>query len=161
MPLSLFVQESLGHYRPVTTEEVMTDAKERMRCRYRRNTKLKEPQDTVDYLFAQLAHCENEVFVVIFLDTRHRVIRCEELFHGSIGGAAVHARVVLQKALGHNAAAVILAHNHPSGDPSPSQADRVITKRLQEALNLIDVRCLDHIIIGGAEHYSFAEHGVI
>ncbi|VAW93941.1 UPF0758 family protein, partial [hydrothermal vent metagenome] len=94
-----------------------------------------------------------------FLDTRHRVIEFEELFRGTIDGASVHPREVLRRALAHNAAAVILAHNHPSGIAEPSRADRHITERLTDALALVDVRVLDHLVVGDGEVVSFAERG--
>ncbi len=98
-----------------------------------------------------------EVFAIVFLDNRHRVIAYEELFYGTIDGASVHPREIVRKALEHNAAAVILAHNHPSGIAEPSTADERLTSRVREALGLIDVRVLDHIIVGGDTTYSFAE----
>lgn len=117
------------------------------------------PADSAQYLKARLRDYPYEVFAVLFLDTRHRPIACEELFRGSIDGAAVHPREVVRRALAHNAAAVILAHNHPSGVAEPSQADRLITRRLQEALTLIEVRVLDHLIIGDGAPVSLAARG--
>jgi DNA repair protein RadC len=101
------------------------------------------------------------VFACLFLDNRHRVIEYEELFQGTIDGASVHPRQVVRRALDHNAAALILAHNHPSGIAEPSEADRNITQRLQEALRLVDVRILDHIVVGDGEMRSMAEMGWI
>ena len=100
-----------------------------------------------------------EVFAALFLDTRHRVICFEELFSGTIDGASVHPREVVRRALAHNAAAVILSHNHPSGVAEPSDADRRVTERLRDALSLVDVRVLDHIVVGDRETASFAERG--
>jgi DNA repair protein RadC len=117
------------------------------------------PADSAEYLKARLRDYPYEVFAVLFLDTRHRPIACEELFRGSIDGAAVHPREVVRRTLAHNAAAVILAHNHPSGVAEPSQADRLITRRLQEALSLIEVRVLDHLIIGDGAPVSLAARG--
>ena len=97
----------------------------------------------------------------MFLDNRHRLIAYEELFHGTIDGASVHPREVVKSALRYNAAAVILAHNHPSGVAEPSQADQRITKRLQDALTLVDIRVLDHFVVGDGEPVSFAERGLI
>lgn len=114
---------------------------------------------TKDFLRLELAELEHEVFVVIYLDNQHRVIVAEKLFRGTIDGASVYPREVVKEALGHNASAVILAHNHPSGHVEPSHADTRITERLREALGLVDVRVLDHIIVGGMECYSFAENG--
>ncbi len=102
-----------------------------------------------------------EVFAALFLDSRHRVIASEKMFFGTIDGSEVHPREVVRQALSHNAAAIILAHNHPSGVAEPSAADRQITRRLQDALALIDVRVLDHFIIAGSSTFSFAARGLI
>ncbi|CAI1962225.1 DNA repair protein RadC [Serratia fonticola] len=112
-----------------------------------------------DWLRLQLAGLEREVFVVVYLDNQHRLLACETLFTGSIRSTEVHPREVVKVALRHNAAAVILAHNHPSGMAEPSQADRLITDRLKTALALVDVHVLDHLIIGGLDVVSFAERG--
>jgi len=122
---------------------------------------LKNPAETRCYLTARLRDYPYEVFACLFLDTRHRVIRYEELFRGTIDGASVHPREVVRRALQHNAAAVILAHNHPSGVAEPSDADRRITTRLKDALALVDIRVLDHIVIGDQPATSFAERGWI
>lgn len=114
-----------------------------------------------DFLKIHLSHVEHEVFSILFLDNQHRLISFDELFRGTINGAGVYPREVVKEAIKHNAAAVIFAHNHPSGIPDPSSADRHITKQLQEALSLIDVRTLDHIVIGGTDAFSFAEAGYI
>jgi DNA repair protein RadC len=112
-----------------------------------------------DWLRLQLAGLEREVFVVVYLDNQHRLLACETLFTGSIRSTEVHPREVVKVALRHNAAAVILAHNHPSGMAEPSQADRIITDRVKTALALVDVHVLDHLIIGGLDVVSFAERG--
>ncbi|WP_347332575.1 RadC family protein [Marinimicrobium locisalis] len=111
------------------------------------------------YLVAQLRHLNHEVFAVLFLDNQHRLRAFEELFQGTIDGASVYPREVVKRALTHNAAAVILAHNHPSGVAEPSQSDRRITTRLCEALDLVAVRVLDHMVVGDGEVVSFAERG--
>ena len=126
-----------------------------------RGQAINSPQRTVDYLAAQLRDYPYEVFSAPFLDNRHRVISYEELFRGTIDGASVHPREVVRRALAHNAAAVIFSHNHPSGIAEPSQADRRITERLRDALALIDVRVLDHIVIGDGEHCSLAQRGLL
>ncbi len=113
------------------------------------------------YLSAQLRHQPNEVFAVLFLDNQNRLIAYEELFFGTIDGASVYPREVVRRAINHNAASLILAHNHPSGVAEPSQADQRITGRLQAALELIDVRVLDHMVVGDTEVVSFAERGLI
>jgi DNA repair protein RadC len=124
-----------------------------------RGDALCDPTTTRRYLSARLRDYPHEVFGCLFLDTRHRVIAFEELFRGTINGASVHPREVIRRALAHNAAAVILAHNHPSGVAEPSDADRQLTQRLQAALELVDVRVLDHIVIGDGESVAFAERG--
>ncbi len=127
----------------------------------KRGDALESVADTRRYLTTQLRHQPHEVFACLFLDNRHRVISFEELFQGTIDGASVHPRQVVKRALYHNAAALILAHNHPSGIAEPSRADEQITLRLKEALSLIDVRVLDHFIIGDGEPVSFAERGLL
>jgi len=124
-----------------------------------RDDALQNPDDTRRYLRARLREYPYEVFACLFLDTRHRVIACEELFRGTVDGASVHPREVVRRALQHNAAALILAHNHPSGVAEPSQADRRITDRLRDALALVDIRVLDHIVVGDQESVSFAQRG--
>ncbi len=124
-----------------------------------RGDALHNPEDTHRYLRARLREYPYEVFACLFLDTRHRVIVYEELFRGTVDGASVHPREVVRRALQHNAAALILAHNHPSGVAEPSQADRRITRRLSEALALVDIRVLDHVVIGDQESVSFAQRG--
>jgi DNA repair protein RadC len=119
------------------------------------------PEDTRRFLRLQLAEREAEVFCVLFLTNRHRVIAFEEMFQGTIDGATVHPREVVKAALRHNSAAVILAHNHPSGVAEPSRADEAITRRLKDALALVDVRVLDHLIVGGSEITSLAERGLV
>ena len=122
---------------------------------------LAAPEATRSFLLAQLRDRPYEVFCCLYLDNRHRLIAFEELFRGTIDRAGVHPREVLRQTLLHNAAAVIFAHNHPSGVLEPSQADELITRRLKEALGLVDVRVLDHFIIGDGHCYSFSEHGLI
>ena len=120
---------------------------------------LADPGATGRYIKSRLCAYPYEVFACLFLDNRYRVLAFEELFRGSIGGASVHPREVVRRCIAHNAAAVILAHNHPSGTPEPSQADRTITLRLRDALGLVDVRVLDHIIVGDGAPISLAERG--
>ncbi len=122
---------------------------------------LSSPAQTRRFLQHHLGGLDREVFSVIFLDNQHRVIRCEDLFLGTLDGAAVYPREVAVRALQYSAAAVIFAHNHPSGVAEPSSADRRITERLCSALGLLDIRVLDHIIIGRGREYSFAEQGLL
>ncbi|HBA65879.1 MAG TPA: hypothetical protein DCZ48_06835 [Methylococcaceae bacterium] len=126
-----------------------------------RGDALTSPDITRAYLSAQLRGYSYEVFACLFLDNQHRVLKLEELFRGTIDSASVYPREVAKAALQHNAAAVIFAHNHPSGICEPSQADRHITDKLKQALALFDIRVLDHFIIGDGLPYSFAEHGLI
>lgn len=122
---------------------------------------LRDPEHTERYLRAHLRDYPYEVFAALFLDNRHRVLAFEEMFRGTIDGASVHPREVVRRALQHNAAALILCHNHPSGVAEPSQADRHITRRLCEALQLIDVRVLDHLIVGDPGCCSMARRGLL
>jgi len=122
---------------------------------------LGSPGDTRRFLRHHLAGRSREVFCCIFLDSQHRVLRCEDLFFGTLDGAAVYPREVAVRALQYSAAALIFAHNHPSGVAEPSAADRRITERLTAALALLDIRVLDHIIVGSGRDYSFAEAGLL
>jgi DNA repair protein RadC len=114
---------------------------------------------TQNYLISELRQENREIFAVLFLNNQHQVIKFEKLFYGTLDAAAVYPRIVVEFALKHHAAAVILTHNHPSGVAEASIADKQITTRLEKALALIDVRVLDHVIVAGHQCYSFAEHG--
>jgi DNA repair protein RadC len=127
----------------------------------RSGSALANPRATREFLRVRLRDLPHEVFCCVFLDNRHRVIAFEELFRGTIDGASVHPREVVKQALARNAAAVILAHNHPSGLAEPSQADELITRRLKEALALVDIRVLDHLVVGDGVCESFAERGLL
>lgn len=131
----------------------------RMRAPHRKE--FTTPEASRDYLRLKLAEQEREVFACLFLDNRHRLLEYEEIFYGAIDGASVHPREVVKAALRHNAAAVILAHNHPSGVDEPSRADEAITRRLKDALALVDIRVLDHIIVAGTDTMSFADRGLL
>jgi DNA repair protein RadC len=122
---------------------------------------LSSPAQTRRFLQHHLGGQQREVFSCLFLDSQHRVLRCEDLFLGTLDGAAVYPREVAVRALQYHAAAVIFAHNHPSGIAEPSQADRRITERLCQALSLLDIRVLDHIIVGRGREFSFAEAGIL
>jgi DNA repair protein RadC len=119
------------------------------------------PVDAARYFKARLLDLPHEVFSCLFLDTRHRLIRYEELFRGTIDGAVVYPREVVKRALQHNAAAVIVGHNHPSGVSEPSEADRSITLKLAKALALVEIRLLDHLVVSRSGHVSLAERGLI
>ena len=127
----------------------------------RREGEITEPEHIKHFIKAELRDHQQEVFACIFLDNRHRMITFEKLFYGTIDATSIHPRVVVQRALHHNAAAVIVAHNHPSGVAKPSQADRDITNALKAALTIIDVRLLDHLIVGDQRVTSFAERGLL
>jgi DNA repair protein RadC len=129
--------------------------------RLRTGPALQSPRAAREYLILRLRDREHEVFCCLFLDSRHRLISCEELFRGTVDGASVHPREVVKQALARNATAVILAHNHPSGVAEPSQADEIITTRLRDALALVEIRLLDHLIIGDGNCTSLAEKGLI
>jgi DNA repair protein RadC len=126
-----------------------------------RGSPIESPEVTEQYLKSVLRDHPHEVFACLFLDTRHRVIAFEELFHGTIDGATVYPRVVAEKALRHGAAALIAAHNHPSGVSEPSLADQAITRRLKDALALLDIRLLDHFVIGDGRPVSMAARGML
>jgi len=127
----------------------------------KRDAVFTDPKTVRHYLSTRLRDRQREVFACLFLDTRHRLIHYEELFFGTINGASVHPREVVKQALANHAAALIIAHNHPSGVAEPSRSDFAITERLVEALQLVDIRVLDHFIIGDGDPWSFAEHGKI
>jgi DNA repair protein RadC len=126
-----------------------------------RRSSFEAPLDAARFLKARLLDLPHEVFCCLFLDTRHRLIRCEELFRGTIDGATVYPREVVKRALQHNASAIILGHNHPSGVSEPSEADRNITLKLAKALALVEIRLLDHLVVSRGGHVSLAERGWI
>ena len=141
--------------------QIIAAALEILERRHARGAALTDPDATRAYLRLRLAERPNEVFGVIYLDNRHRVIACEELFTGTIDGTEVHPRVVAQRALALNAAAIIVFHNHPSGQAEPSRADEVLTRRLKDALALLDIRLLDHLVVSAEASVSMAERGLM
>lgn len=153
--------EGLGQAKYVQLQATVEMARRHMAERLERGNALENPDDTRRFISARLRDYPHEVFACLFLDNRHRVIAYEELFHGTLNGASVHPREVTKKALAHNAAALILAHNHPSGVAEPSRADNDITQRLKHALELVEVRVLDHLVVGDSEIVSFAERGLL
>lgn len=156
--------EDASHYvvrRPVSGDELIAFSLEILAKRFQRGEALTSVADAKAFFVHQLAEREHEVFACAFLDNRHRVIAYDEMFFGTIDGATVYPRVVVKKALDYNAAAVMLVHNHPSTVAEPSQADEQITRRLKDALALVDIRVLDHFVVGGAETVSFAERGLL
>ncbi len=155
----LLATRGLGPAKYAQLQAVLELAKRHLGEALRRGDVLTNPDLTREYLSARLRDYDYEVFACLFLDVRHRLIRYEELFRGTIDGASVHPREVVRRALEHNAAAVVLAHNHPSGVAEPSDADRRITRRLRDALDLVDIRVLDHLVVGDRASVSFAERG--
>jgi DNA repair protein RadC len=158
---ALCATPGLGEAKYAQLQAAMEMARRYLDARMRRDGVLDSPSSARDYLRARLGPHRREVFACLFLDNRHRVMRYEELFQGTIDGASVHPREVVRRAMEVNAAAVIFAHNHPSGVTEPSQADLRITQRLKDALALVDVRVLDHLIIGEGEAASLAEQGLL
>jgi DNA repair protein RadC len=156
----LFAKTANG-FAPVADSIVIESALEILAKRISRGSLLDSPKATRDYLVTRVSDMQYEVFGLIFLTTRHRVIDVVEMFRGSISGASVHPREVVKMALAKNAAAAIAYHLHPSGVSEASHADELVTKRLQEALELVEVRLIDHIIVAGRETFSFAEKGLI
>jgi DNA repair protein RadC len=158
--LSLYVRDA-ATYRPATLEETLDAARRALAHRFRPGRSLRSPQLVEEYLRFTLASREHEVFCLIFLDARHRLITMIELFRGTLNAAQVHPREVVKESLRHNAAAVILAHNHPSGVAEPSSADELITQRVKEALALVDIQVLDHLVITAQAIVSFARRGLM
>lgn len=151
----------LGDAKFAQLQAVLEMARRHLEAGLERGDALENPAAVRRYLTARLRHQRREVFACLFLDNRHRVIRYDELFFGTIDAASVYPREVVTRALSHNAAALILAHNHPSGVAEPSLADQQITRRLIDALALVDIRVLDHMVVGDTEVVSFAERGLL
>ena len=152
-------QLGLGPAKFSQLQAVLEMGRRHLAERLRRDSALESPQAVRDYLKSLLRHEHHEVFGCLFMDSKHRMLAFEVLFRGSIDSASVYPRQVVKRALAHNAAAVIFCHNHPSGVPEPSEADKTLTQRLTEALDLIEVRVLDHVIVGDGEPLSMVEHG--
>ena len=151
----------LGSAKYAQLQAVLEMARRHLSAHLQEGAVLTSPELVRDYLSSHLRHRQQEVFAVLFLDNQHQLLAYDELFFGTIDGASVYPREVVKKALARNAAAVILAHNHPSGIAEPSQADRHLTERVQRALELVDVRVLDHMVVGNREVISFAERGLL
>jgi len=154
-------RKGIGEARYAAVQAAVELAKRHLHEQMRIGSPLTTPQATHRYLLAQLRDRPYEIFCCLYLDNRHRLIAFEELFRGTVDCAQVHPREVLRQALLHNATSLIVAHNHPSGALEPSPADDFITRRLKDLLALMDVRLLDHVIVGDSRCYSFAEHGLI
>ncbi len=145
----------------VEEDRLIYDALDILQKRFQDRTVLDSPESVRDYLTVWLTEREQECFIALFLDTRHRVLEMKTMFYGTLDGATVYPREVVKEALRFNAGAVIFCHNHPSGVSEPSLADQAITRRLKEALGTIDVRVLDHFIVGGGNCVSMAEREMI
>jgi DNA repair protein RadC len=158
---SFCAEPGLGPARFAELQAAVEIARRQMSETLRAGPSLASPKATRDFLSTQLRDLEHEVFCCLYLDKRHRLIQYQELFRGTIDGASVHPREIVKLALQRNSAAVIIAHNHPSGVAEPSQADELITQRVKEALGLVDIRLLDHIIVGDGVSVSLAERGLI
>ncbi|BAU49613.1 DNA repair protein RadC [Sulfurifustis variabilis] len=160
MSSTLYVRKRGRRYRPAEEREVLAAAAELLGARVIGEA-LNSPRDCAEFLRARFARREHEVFSCLYLDNRHRVLAFEELFRGTLNGTAVYPREIIKRTLEHNAAAVILVHNHPSGVAEPSRADELLTTRVREALQLVDVRLLDHLVVGDGEVVSFSERGLL
>lgn len=158
------IDETKGTYTvltPVTEKDILTMANQLAKNRLAKGNVIERPSSAFIYLQTLMSQYEREVFGAIFLDNQHRIISFEEIFLGTLNVTNIHPREVVKKALAVNAAAVIFVHNHPSGDPEPSEADKKITVQLRETLNLIDVRVLDHIVVGAQSCISMAERRLV
>ncbi|MBI3221632.1 MAG: DNA repair protein RadC [Nitrosomonadales bacterium] len=151
----------MGQAKYVQLQAVLEMARRALQERLQRGDALNSPRAVRDYLQLLLAGRQQEIFMALFLDTQHRVIAAEELFHGTLNQTSVYPREVVKRALTLNAAAVILAHNHPSGVAEPSQSDRLLTDALKQSLGLVDVRVLDHFVVATGQVLSFAEQGLL
>ena len=151
----------LGDAKYTQLQAVLEMSKRHLKEQLKRDTVFSSAEHVRNYLSTQLRHSQREVFAVLFLDSQHRLIRYQELFMGTIDAAAVYPREVVKAALQYNSAAVILAHNHPSGVAEPSQADISITEKIKQALDLVDVRLLDHFVVGDGSPVSLAERGLL
>jgi DNA repair protein RadC len=160
-PIKLMVKSPAGRYVVATKEDVLRAYAEVAANELPKGSVFDSPHATRGYLINVYRFFEYEIFGMLVLDNRHRLIRSVELFRGTIDGASVHPREVVKTVLELNGAAVVMFHNHPSGIADPSRADETITMRLKDALALVDVRLLDHMIIGGEKCVSLAERGVL
>ena len=146
---------------PVTEADILQMAQQLAMSRLSKGRALTEPKQVFSHLQTLLQYHEYEVFALVLLDSKHRVIGFRELFRGTLDGASVYPREVVKIALEHNAAAIIMVHNHPSGDPEPSQADHTLTTTLKNALNMVGIRTLDHVVVGHDGCVSLAERGYL
>ena len=157
----LFVRKQKGRYSVASADEIMDAARQVVDQRMQRGSSFRDPSVARAFFCDKLRAYEREVFTAVFLDARHKLIEYAELFFGTIDGAEVHPRSVVERALAHSAAAVILGHNHPSGNAEPSAADRSVTTRIKQALGLVEIRLLDHFVIGDGVPTSMARLGMV
>lgn len=157
----LFVQESTGSYRTANFDEVWDHARQVMNSTLHTGAKITSPNIVKNYLIAQFAGQPYESFYFIGVTAQHCIIECKELFRGSMTSTTIYSGEVVKEALKMNCVAAFIAHNHPSGEINPSDADQVMTERLKSALDLVDIRLLDHIVVAGSRTYSFAENYLI
>ena len=160
-PTALTRLRGIGPARACLLAAALDLGQRHLAAQLERGEALGDPAAAGRYFAQRLRRLGHEVFAVLFLDTRHRALAFEELFRGSIDGAEVHPRIIVQRALAHGAAAAIIGHNHPSGNPEPSAADRAVTARIKQALALVDVRLLDHFVIGDGPPTSMAQRGMV
>jgi DNA repair protein RadC len=151
--------QGLGDAKYTQLQAVMEMARRHLSEYLTKEDNLNSPDQVREYLIRQLRHQSREIFAALFLDSQHRLLMYDQMFYGTIDSASVHPREVVKKALDYNAAALIFAHNHPSGVAEPSAADKHITTVLQKALRLVDIEVLDHFVIGDGEIISFAQRG--
>ena len=159
--MKFYVRDSSATYRRASSEELLRAARTILRRKFRRGTAVRDPRSAGEYLVGELAHLDHECFAILWLDARHRVLAFDPLFRGTIDGTSVYPREVVRSAISVNAAACILAHNHPSGFGEPSPADTRITQRLKAALELVDVRVIDHLIVAADDCVSMAARGLL
>lgn len=157
----LLVRDDAGRYRAAELSEILQAAQRLLARQLRGVEVMSSPGVIRDFLRVRLGGLEHEVFAVLMLDAQHRLIEYVELFRGTVSQASVYPREVVKETLARNAAAIVLVHNHPSGEASPSRADEFLTQTLKSALALVDVRVLDHLVVGGCDVLSFAERGLL
>lgn len=157
----LLVRDTNGNYITAPKCAILEAARNVIQSKLVKGEAFTSPEAVKEFLVMKLGGFEHEVFSIILMDNQHKVISYLEMFRGTVNSATVHPREIVKTALAANASAVIISHNHPSGFPEPSGSDRAITKRLKDALELVDIRVLDHIIVAGLESVSFAERGII
>jgi DNA repair protein RadC len=158
------IQDRQGNYRrrgTITEQDILAAAETLLLARLQRQGSIGNPEDAGNFLRMRLGALPHEEFHIVWLDTRHQILDCQKLFTGTVDGASVHPREVVRAALTINAGAAVLAHNHPSGTPEPSTADRTITQELIVALRMVGVRVLDHLVIGAGQVVSMAARGLL